>query len=169
VVHCPSSNLKLASGVAPVPEMLAQGVSVALGADGAPCNNNLDAFVELRLAALVHKPRAGAHAMNAWTTLSLATVGGARALGLEAEIGSLEPGKRADLIVVDPRAPHVAPASDPASVLVYAARSSDVRDVLVDGRVLVRRGRLTEASGLDAEEVVRRGVEEAGRIDGRAG
>lgn len=168
VAHCPSSNLKLGSGVAPIPEMLAQGISVALGADGAPCNNNLDAFLELRLAALLHKPRAGTRAMDAWTVLELATRGGARALGLDAEVGSLEPGKKADLIVVDVQRAHVAPTSDPASALVYAARASDVRDVLVDGRVLVRGGRLTETSGLDEGEVVRRSQEEAARVAARA-
>jgi cytosine/adenosine deaminase-related metal-dependent hydrolase len=167
VAHCPSSNLKLGSGIAPVPEMLAQGVSVALGADGAPCNNNLDAFLELRLAALIHKPRAGTTAMPAWTALELATVAGARALGLEDDVGTLAAGKKADVIIVDPRAPHIAPSRDPASVLVYAARSSDVRDVLVDGRVLVRHKTLTATSGLDREEVVRRGVEEARRVEAR--
>ncbi|HEY2745437.1 MAG TPA: amidohydrolase family protein, partial [Polyangia bacterium] len=89
VAHCPSSNLKLGSGFAPIPEMLAQGISVALGADGAPCNNNLDPFVELRLAALIHKPRAGTTAMPAATVLELATRGGAAALGLADQIGSL--------------------------------------------------------------------------------
>jgi cytosine/adenosine deaminase-related metal-dependent hydrolase len=168
VVHCPSSNLKLGSGIAPIPELLNAGVRVALGADGAPCNNNLDNFLEMRLAALLHKPRAGASAMPAWTVLELATVGGARALGLAGTIGTLEVGKRADLIVVDPRAPHATPAGDPASTLVYAARSSDVRDVLVDGRILLRNGELTEATGLDLEEVVARGAEEAKRVAARA-
>jgi cytosine/adenosine deaminase-related metal-dependent hydrolase len=149
--------------------MLAQGISVALGADGAPCNNNLDALHELRLAALIHKPRAGSGAMPAWTALSLATDGGARALGLEALVGSIEPGKRADLTVVDTSRAHVAPAADPASILVYAARSSDVRDVLVDGRILLRGGRLTAATGLDEDEVVQRSIEEAARIEARIG
>src|SRR5207244_6996026 len=98
VTHCLSSNLKLASGIAPVPALLAAGVNVALGADGAPCNNNLDALLETRLAALLHKPRAGARAMPAWTVLEMATRNGARALGLGAEIGTLTPGKRADVL-----------------------------------------------------------------------
>jgi cytosine/adenosine deaminase-related metal-dependent hydrolase len=168
VAHCPSSNLKLGSGIAPIPEMLARGISVALGADGAPCNNNLDAFLEMRLAAILHKPRAGTRAMDAWTVLELATRGGARALGLDAEVGSIEVGKKADLIVVDPRRAHIAPAEEAASVLVYAARAGDVRDVLVDGRLLVAGGELTVASGLDEEEVVRRGIEEARRVEGIA-
>jgi cytosine/adenosine deaminase-related metal-dependent hydrolase len=105
LLHCPSSNLKLASGVAQVPELLAAGVSVSLGADGAPCNNNLDGFMEMRLAALVHKPRVGPRAMPASTVVRLATMGGAAALGLADKIGSLEPGKRADVnVVVDGRA-----------------------------------------------------------------
>jgi len=167
VVHCPSSNLKLGSGIAPIPEMLAQGIHVALGADGAPCNNNLDGFVELRLAALLHKPRAGTTAMPAATALELATLGGAAALGLEREIGSLEVGKRADLIVVDRRTPHATPSFDPVSTLVYATQSRDVRDVVVDGRVLVRGGVLTELTGLDRAEVVATAQAEAERVQGR--
>jgi cytosine/adenosine deaminase-related metal-dependent hydrolase len=167
VVHCPSSNLKLGSGIAPIPEMLAEGIHVALGADGAPCNNNLDGFVELRLAALLHKPRAGATAMPALTALELATLGGAAALGLEREIGSLEPGKRADLIVVEPRTPHATPSFDPISTLVYATQSRDVRDVVVDGRVLVRDGELTALTGLDRDEVVATAQAEAVRVQSR--
>ncbi len=164
VTHCPSSNLKLGSGIAPIPEMLAEGIHVALGADGAPCNNNLDAFVELRLAALLHKPRVGPAGMTALQALELATLGGARALGLEAELGSIEPGKRADLIVIDPGAPHVAPSPDPVSTVVYAAQSRDVRHVLVDGRLLVRDGQLTELSGLERGEVVATARAEAARL-----
>ena len=167
VVHCPSSNLKLASGIAPLPELLAAGVHVALGADGAPCNNNLDGFLELRLAALLHKPRGGPKAVPAATALELATRGGARALGLGGEIGSIEPGKRADLVVVDQNAPHLVPSGSPASTLVYAARSSDVRDVIVDGRILVRDRQFTALCGLDRDEVVARGSEEARRVVGR--
>ena len=109
VAHCPSSNLKLGSGLAPVVELLAAGVNVALGADGAPCNNRLDGFTELRLAALLQKARRGPAALPAKEALRLATLGGARALGLDAEIGSLAVGKRADLIVVDRSRPHHLP------------------------------------------------------------
>jgi cytosine/adenosine deaminase-related metal-dependent hydrolase len=165
VAHCPSSNLKLASGVAPIPEMVREGISVALGADGAPCNNNLDALTELRLCALVHKPRVGADGWSALQALELATLGGARALGLEDRIGSIEIGKRADLIAIDVRAPHIAPASDPVSALVYAARGSDVRHVLVDGRVLVENRALTSLTGLDRDQVVARAEEHATRIN----
>jgi 5-methylthioadenosine/S-adenosylhomocysteine deaminase len=138
VVHCPSSNLKLGSGVAKVPEMLEAGCRVAIGADGAPCNNRLDVFTEMRLAALIHKPRLGADALPAGTVLELATLGGARALGLEDEIGSIAPRKHADLVVMDLREPHVSPAgADPVSHLIYAANAGDVRDVFVDGRPVV--------------------------------
>lgn len=138
VLHCPSSNLKLGSGVAEIPELLGHGVAVSLGADGAPCNNNLDAFIEMRLAALIHKPRRGPRAMPASRVVKLATMGGAEALGLGAQIGSLVAGKKADVIVIDPRKSHVIPTADPFSAVVYSCRSTDVRDVVVDGRVIVR-------------------------------
>ena len=151
VVHCPSSNLKLGSGIAPVPEMLAAGCHVALGADGAPCNNRLDGFEEMRLAALIQKPRFGPEALPATKALELATLGGARALGLEHEIGSIEVGKRADLVALDLSGPHGQPAeADLVSRLVYAARAADVRHVVVDGRVVVRSGRLLT---VDLEEI----------------
>ena len=112
VVHCPSSNLKLGSGIAPIPEMLAQGIHVALGADGAPCNNNLDGFVELRLAALLHKPRAGTTAMPAATGARAGHARRrARRSASSARSARSRPGKRADLIVVDPRTPHATPRS----------------------------------------------------------
>ena len=153
VVHCPSSNLKLASGVAKIPELLAAGCRVAIGADGAPCNNRLDVFAEMRLAALIQKPRLGADALPAGRVLELATLGGARALGLEAELGSIAPGKRADLVVLDLREPHLHPAiGDPASLVVYAACASDVRDVFVDGKPVVLGHELLSAS---IEEIVR--------------
>jgi 5-methylthioadenosine/S-adenosylhomocysteine deaminase len=146
VVHCPSSNLKLGSGVAPIPEMLAAGCRVSIGADGAPCNNRLDAFTEMRLAALIQKPRLGPEALPAMQALELATLGGARALGLEAAIGSIEPGKRADLAVLDLDGPHAQPAdADLISRIVYSARAADVRHVVVDGRVVVRDGVLRTA------------------------
>lgn len=138
-VHCPGANLKLASGVMPLPRLLGRGVNVALGADGAPCNNVLDAFHELRLAATLHLPRFGPRAMPAGDVLALATTNGARALGLQDEIGSLEVGKRADVAVVDLSGPHLAPPGDDVhALLVYGATAADVRDVVVDGRLLVR-------------------------------
>ncbi len=146
VVHCPSSNLKLGSGIAPIPEMLAAGCRVGIGADGAPCNNRLDAFAEMRLAALIQKPRLGPDALPALRALELATVGGARALGLESEIGSIEAGKCADLVVLDLDGPHAQPEdADLISRIVYSARAGDVRHVIVDGRVVVRDGSLKTA------------------------
>lgn len=155
VVHCPSSNLKLGSGVAPVPEMLAAGCRVGIGADGAPCNNRLDALEEIRVAALIQKPRLGPEALPAGQALELATLGGARALGLESEIGSVEIGKRADLVVLDLDGMHAQPAeADLISRIVYSARASDVRHVFVDGRHVVRDGRLRTAK----IEEIRRGA-----------
>jgi 5-methylthioadenosine/S-adenosylhomocysteine deaminase len=156
VSHCPSSNMKLGSGVAPVASMLERGVSVSLGADGAPCNNRLDMFTEMRTAALLQKVGRGAEALPASRVLRMATRGGARALGLEGEVGSVEPGKRADLIVVNLSSLHTTPRPDVVSTVVYAAEATDVRDVLIDGRVVLRDGELTT---LDERAV----VEEAAR------
>ena len=153
VVHCPSSNLKLGSGIAPIPEMLSAGCRVAIGADGAPCNNRLDAFAEMRLAALIQKPRLGPEVMPAPTLLELATLGGARALGLESEIGSIAVGKCADVVVLDLAAPHAQPEdADLISRIVYSAQPADVRYVIVDGRIVVRDGVLKTA---DVDEVRR--------------
>lgn len=162
VCHCPSANLKLASGIAKVPELIDDGVTVALGADGAPCNNNLDIFTEMRLAALLHKPRRGPLAMSAQTVLEMATLGGAKALGIAADVGSLEEGKRADFITVNLSGPHNNPASDDVvSQLVYSCQSSDVRDTVVDGRVLMRD---RQVLSLDASDVVSRAQTHAARI-----
>ncbi|WP_375767190.1 5'-deoxyadenosine deaminase [Archangium gephyra] len=166
VCHCPSSNLKLASGIAPVPELLDAGVSLCLGADGAPCNNNLDMFMEMRLAALMHKPRVGPRGMPPERVLEMATLGGARAIGMEAELGSLEEGKRADVTVVDLAGLHSTPADprDVLSPLVYAARSSDVVHVLIDGKpVLKDRALLT----LDAASVASNARQHSARIAAR--
>jgi 5-methylthioadenosine/S-adenosylhomocysteine deaminase len=137
VMHCPGSNLKLGSGIAPVPEMRARGITVSLGADGAACNNRLDMFEEMRLAAILQAMRHQPGALPARDVLTMATRDGARTLGLDAEIGSIDVGKKADVIVVDRDRPHLAPGPDPYSTLVYAARGSDVRTTIVDGRVLV--------------------------------
>jgi 5-methylthioadenosine/S-adenosylhomocysteine deaminase len=137
VMHCPGSNLKLGSGIAPVPELRARGITVSLGADGAACNNRLDMFEEMRLAAILQAMRKEPGVLPARDVLWMATRAGARTLGLEQEIGSLEVGKRADVIVVDRDRPHLAPGPDPYSTLVYAARGSDVRTTIVDGDVLV--------------------------------
>lgn len=154
VVHCPSSNLKLGSGIAPVPELLDRGITVALGADGAPCGNNLDGFMEMRLAALIHKVRYGPTVMPAPLVLEMATRQGARALSQEDEIGSLEPGKRADLIILNLNQAHCYPASgiDIASRLVYAAKTSDVETTIVDGQVVMLERKLLTINEAEARE-----------------
>jgi len=166
VVHCPSSNLKLGSGIAAVHALREAGVLVGLGADGAPCNNNLDGWAEMRLAALLAKVRSGTTTLPARDVLRMATIDGARVMGLHSRVGSLEVGKRADLVVVDTGGVHAAPAADVASTLVYATKATDVRHVLVDGRPVVRDGELLT---LDAERLAARAREEAPRVARRAG
>ena len=145
VLHCPGSNLKLASGIAPVADMRARGIAVSLGADGAACNNHLDMFSEMRLAAGLQAITRGPGALPARDVLTMATREGARALDLQDDVGSIEIGKRADLIVIDRDRPHLATAPDPTSAIVYAARPSDVRMTIVDGAILVDDFRLTTA------------------------
>jgi 5-methylthioadenosine/S-adenosylhomocysteine deaminase len=153
VMHCPGSNLKLGSGIAPVVEMRRRGISVSLGADGAACNNRLDMFDEMRLAATLQAIRHAPGALPARDVIWMATREGAKALDLEHELGSIEVGKRADLILVERDRPHLAPDTDPWSTLVYAARGSDVRLTMVDGEVLVNDFALTrlDRAGIVAE------------------
>jgi 5-methylthioadenosine/S-adenosylhomocysteine deaminase len=153
VMHCPGSNLKLGSGMAPVVELRARGVTVSLGADGAACNNRLDMFEEMRLAALLQAVRHQPGVLPARDVLWMATRAGARTLGLEADIGSIEVGKRADLIVVGRDRPHLATSPDPFSTLVYCATGADVRTTIVDGEVLVNEG---APVALDRAEIVGR-------------
>jgi 5-methylthioadenosine/S-adenosylhomocysteine deaminase len=142
VVHCPESNLKLASGFCPVVRLLNAGVNVALGTDGAASNNDLDMMGEVQTAALLAKGIAGsAAALPASRALRMATINGARALGLEEETGSLEPGKSADLVAVDLRDPDTQPVYNPVSQIVYAAGRDQVRHVWVAGRQVIRDGR----------------------------
>jgi 5-methylthioadenosine/S-adenosylhomocysteine deaminase len=141
VVHCPESNLKLASGFCPVARLLAAGVNVALGTDGAASNNDLNLLGEMRTAALLAKGFAGsALALPAAAALRMATLGGARALGLDREIGSIEAGKSADLVALDLRDANTQPLYRPVSQLVYAAGRHQVRQVWVQGRQLIRDG-----------------------------
>jgi 5-methylthioadenosine/S-adenosylhomocysteine deaminase len=155
VAHCPSSNLKLASGFAPIEALRAAGVNLCLGTDGAASNNRLDLLTEMRTAALLAKAVArSAEAMPAHAALRAATLGGARALGLGARIGSIEPGKRADLTALALRGPELAPCYDPVSHLVYAAGREHVTHVWVDGEPRVVDGRLqndaaSDSGGLD--------------------
>ena len=164
VLHCPSSNLKLGSGIAPIWKLHEAGIPISLGADGAACNNNLDMFQEMRLAALLQKSLDGPEAMPAATVLEMATLGGARALGLDREIGSLEVGKRADVIMVNPRELHSTPHADPISSLVYSAQSSDVETCLVDGRVLMKNKELLT---MDRERILTDSQEQFKRLAAR--
>lgn len=152
VVHCPASQLKLASGFSPVVRLRDAGVNVALGTDGAASNNELDMVGEMRLAALLAKGVAGsAAALPAPNALRMATLDGARALGLEGETGSLETGKSADLVAIDLGYPNTQPIHNPLSQLVYAATHSQVRHVWIAGRQLLRDGQSTT---LNAEEIL---------------
>lgn len=137
--HCPGSNLKLASGIADTHHLLCNHASVSLGADGAPCNNNLDMFNEMRLAALIQKPIHGPTAMDAKTVFRMATIGGAKAVGMEKEIGSLEIGKRADLAILNLHNFHTFPSYDvdPISRIVYSATRADVETTIVDGKIVM--------------------------------
>lgn len=144
VVHCPESNMKLASGAAPVADLLSRGVTVAIGTDGPASNNNLDLLEEMRSASLMAKLVTGdPQALEARAVLRMATINGAKVLGMEDRIGSLEPGKLADLIVINLNRPHLTPLYDPISHLAYAARGADIRHVMVNGRWVVRDGRIT--------------------------
>jgi cytosine/adenosine deaminase-related metal-dependent hydrolase len=165
VLHCPGANLKLGSGIARVPEMLERGISVSLGADGAACNNNLSIFQEMRMAALIQKPRLGPAAMPAREVFRMATIGGAEALGLDRETGSLEPGKRGDIVLLDPCRVHAIPMEDLYSQIVYSMNTGDVRTTIVDGRVLVDNTRLLV---LDEEELVRNTAGEVEKLLRRA-
>jgi 5-methylthioadenosine/S-adenosylhomocysteine deaminase len=154
VAHCPSSNLKLASGFAPASTMLGAGMNVGLGTDGAASNNRLRMFEEMRLAALLAKGQTGrADVLPAWQALEMATLNGAKALGLDSVIGSLLPGKAADITAVDFSSLELAPCYDPVSHLVYAAGREHVSHVWVNGKILLDRGELTT---LDGEELLRR-------------
>lgn len=144
VVHCPESNLKLASGFCPAARLLDAGVNVALGTDGAASNNDLDMMGEIQSAALLGKGVAGSpSALPAYTALRMATLNGARALGLDGETGSLEPGKSADIVALDLRDPDTQPVYHPVSQIVYAAGRDQVRHVWVAGRHLIREGQPT--------------------------
>jgi 5-methylthioadenosine/S-adenosylhomocysteine deaminase len=153
VSHNPESNMKLASGPAPVPEYLLLDVAIGLGTDGAASNNDLDMFEAMRFAALLHKLEShNPRAVSAKTALEMATIRGARALGMASRIGSLEPGKRADVILVDVSGARQTPMYDPVSHLVYVARGDDVRTTIVNGKVLMRDRKVLT---LNEPEVIR--------------
>lgn len=140
--HCPGSNLKLASGIADVPDMLELGANLSLGADGAPCNNNLDMFNEMRMASLIQKPIHGPTIMDAKTIFRMATIGGAKAVGLEDQIGSLEVGKKADVAILDLNKFHTFPSAevDPVPRIVYSATRADVESTIINGKIVMEKG-----------------------------
>ncbi len=138
IVHCPSSNLKLASGIASIHEYVENNMNISLGADGAPCNNSMDPFIEMRLCALLQKPLFGPEALRAERALELATLGGAKALGMQDQIGSIEKNKKADIVIVDKEHPSVSTVIDPYSAIVYSCLGRDVRDVFINGKLIVK-------------------------------
>ncbi|MBU2499296.1 MAG: amidohydrolase [Proteobacteria bacterium] len=161
-VHNPESNMKLASGISPVPMLLHKGITVALGTDGCASNNNLDLFSEMDTAAKLHKIGAmDPTALDAPTVLRMATTFGARALRLEGHIGSLEVGKKADMIIVDTDKPHLTPMYNPYSHLVYAARGNDVSHAIINGRLVMEERRLLT---MDLDEVMARAREKAAKV-----
>lgn len=164
VAHCPSSNMKLASGVMPVMDFLAAGIRVGLGPDGpAGSNNDFSMFEEMDLAAKLAKVTTGNPlALPAGTVFEMATIMGAHALGLGDKIGSIEPGKRADLITISVAAPHATPRHDPYSMLVYALKGSDVRDVIIDGKITVRNRR---PQTLNQAEILRQAARLRARVE----
>lgn len=153
IVHCPSSNLKLASGIAKIPELMDENIDIGIGADGAPCNNNLDMFQEMRLSSLIQKVRLGPTAMDCKKVLYLATMGGAKVMGKEKEIGSLEEGKKADIIILDLDKIHSIPSYniDIESRIVFSAKSEDVNTTIVNGKILMEDRKLTT---LDENEII---------------
>jgi 5-methylthioadenosine/S-adenosylhomocysteine deaminase len=164
VVHNPESNMKLASGVAPVPDLLARGVTVGLGTDGCASNNNLDMFQEMDSAAKLNKVyRQDPTVMPSNVVLEMATLGGAKVLGLEREIGSLEVGKKADVIILDLHRPHLQPIYNIVSHLVYSATGADVRDVIIDGKLVMRDRKLLT---IDEETILQKAQEWKAKIAG---
>ena len=161
VVHCPSSNMKLGSGIAPIVRLLEENISVSLGADGAACNNRLDMFTEMRTAALLQKALHGPDVLPAHRVLRMATREGARAMGLDAELGSIEIGKRADLALVRLHGLHSTPVSDVISALVYSAEAEDVHTVIIDGQVMMQERNLIT---LDEREIIGAAEREAEKL-----
>ncbi|MCK4390379.1 MAG: amidohydrolase [Desulfobacterales bacterium] len=162
VIDNPESNMKLASGIAPVPEMLARDMTVGLGTDGCASNNNLDLFTEMDTAAKIHKIQTmDPTVMDAVTVLRMATIEGAKALGLQDLTGSLEPGKKADVILLNTHKPHLTPMYNPASHLVYAARGSDVTTSIINGKVIMEDRKLLS---IDVDEIIARAREKSVQV-----
>ena len=160
IAHCPSANLKLGSGIAPIPQYLKDGISVTLGADGAPCNNNLSIFNEMRLASLIQKPIYGAEVMDAKTIFRMATIEGAKALHLENETGSIEVGKKADLALIDLDSYSNSYTDDDDAIysdIVFSSTSENIKGVMVDGKWVVKEGK---SLVYEQEKLISKGGEE---------
>jgi 5-methylthioadenosine/S-adenosylhomocysteine deaminase len=167
IAHCPSSNTKLASGIAPVPEMLKKGVNVALGCDGGPSNNSYDMIREMKLAACIHKVRlSDPVTMPAERVLEIATTGGARAIGMEDKLGSLEPGKLADVVLVNLDSVHMVPNNNYVSDLVYAGCGHEVDTVIIDGKIVMEHRNVRT---LDEREIIQEARERAKALLERTG
>jgi 5-methylthioadenosine/S-adenosylhomocysteine deaminase len=161
-VNNPESNMKLASGISPVPELLARGIKVGLGTDGCASNNNLDLFTEMDTAAKIHKLSAMDPAvLDATAILRMATIEGAKVLGMAEIIGSLEAGKKADIIVVDTDKPHLTPMYSPVSHLVYSVKGNDVIHSIINGRLVMEERKLLT---LDLEEISEIANEKSSRV-----
>lgn len=162
VAHCPSSNMKLSSGMAKVPEMMQVGVNVGIGCDGGPSNNSYDMIREMKTASLLQKARTmDPLALSAETVLEMATLNGARALGLQNQVGSIETGKKADLIIVNMQKPHLTPTFNPVSHLVYAAQGSDVETTIIDGKIIMEN---RTVKTLNEEKIIRDANEHATKL-----
>ena len=164
IAHCPSANMKLGSGIAPIPQYLKEGISVTLGADGAPCNNNLSIFYEMRLASLIQKPIHGAETMDAKTIFRMATIEGAKALHLQDEIGSIEVGKKADLVLIDLDSYSSNYSDSDESVysdMVFSSTKENIKSVMVDGQWVVKA---RESLIYDQKEIVSKGNEELTKL-----
>jgi 5-methylthioadenosine/S-adenosylhomocysteine deaminase len=167
VVHCPSSNLKLASGVAKIPEMMDLGIDIGLASDGPPCSNNLDAFMEMRLSSLIQKVRLGPKSMDCSTVLQMATMGGAKVMGKEKEIGSLEEGKKADIIILDLNKVHNAPSfrNNVESQIVFSGKTENVDTTIVNGKILMEGRKLLTR---DEEDIIKNCNKSIQRVWNRA-
>lgn len=166
ISHCPSSNLKLGSGIADIPRYLKENISVSLGADGAPCNNNLSQFTEMRLASLIQKPIYGPKTMDAQTVFRLATIEGAKALHLENEIGSIEVGKKADLVLLNLEKPNVSLSDENIySTIIYSANQEHVEEVMINGEWVVQKGK---SIFYDEEEIYQKSRNELNKLLNRA-
>jgi len=167
VAHCPSTAMKYGAGISPVPDLVKRGVSVGIGTDGCGSNNNLDMIEEMRTAAFLHKlNQKDAPVLPAKTMLKLATIGSATAVGLQNEVGSLEVGKKADLILVDFKKPHLTPFHNVPGHLVYSSFGSDLHTTIIDGKIVMEN---RQVRTLDEEEVIGKAQREFERLLDKGG